>query len=292
MVIQEATFNDVPPAGLGDYVLRVARRPRPLLVLYALTTLSALLVTLLLTAPVLPLARYPLLREALAARSLDGIADLAQGPLETVTDGSAGALSTVGLVALLAALLVGPAARAYLQGSALSTYAAAEPLTWGAFLRAGWRWLGTFLLLDLGGTLLALLTVALFGALAFFLSAVRPLAWLAGGVGLLLVGAIVTWVEMARAAAVVRDDRHLFRALRAGGRRALDGLPALLGLLALGLLLQALLYGLSRVVTGFVAIPAWLPSFVLLQAIALARLAVRLGRWSGEVGLVFLEGGR
>ncbi|MFP4343480.1 MAG: LPXTG cell wall anchor domain-containing protein [Anaerolineales bacterium] len=272
----QSTMNSDP--GVVGSVLRTIKRPRPLLLFYLVTALPALLAAVLITLPGLELARYPVFREALAERNLEF---LVEGALPATGE-------SVSLFAALGAMLVALGllfVRAYLQGGTLLTYAAASPPSGREFLRGCNRWFGPFLLLNFLGSLLALIVLVAFGVVAALVSATLPLAILAAVTGLLVAGLVVLWIEVARATAVLRDDRHAGHALREGTRTLLRRPLPLLALALAGLLLQALLYGVGLPGRS-IPIPAWFLSLLFLQLINLVRLAVRLGRWAGEVGLV------
>ncbi len=264
--------------GVVDFLLRAVKRPRPLLLFYLVTALPALLAAVLVTLPGLELARYPVFREALAERNLEF---LVEGALPT-TGGTVSLLTLVGAgVAGLGLLFV----RAYLQGGTLLTYAAASPPSGREFLRGCRRWFGSFLLLNFLGSLLALIVLVAFGFLTALASSSLPLAILVVGVGLLVTNLVVLWIEVSRATAVLRDDRHAGHALREGLRSLFRRPLPLLALAAAGLLLQALLYAVGLPGRS-IPIPAWFLSLLFLQVMNLARLTLRLGRWAGEVGLV------
>jgi hypothetical protein len=265
-------------ARIVDFVLRAVKRPRPLLLFYLVTALPALLAALLVTLPGLELARYPVFREALAERNLEF---LVEGALPA-TGGTVSLLALVGAgIAGLGLLFV----RAYLQGGTLLTYAAATPLSTREFLRGCRRWFGPFLLLNFLGSLLALIVLVAFGFLTTLVSSTLSLSILVAGAGLLVAGLIVLWIEVARATAVLRNDRHAGHALREGLRSLFRRPLLLLALAAAGLLLQALLYAVGLPGRS-IPIPAWFLSLLFLQLMNLARLTLRLGRWAGEVGLV------
>ncbi len=281
-MVGPARFDSVelPARRIAAYVARALRRPRPLAVLYAITAVPSLLFALLLAWPLLELSRYPLLRQALERRSL--------GDLIEVFSRLEGAPSAWPLIALLGGLLVSLlllVVRVYLQGGTLLTYAVPQPLTRREFHAGCRRWFGSFFLLNLLGSCVILLPLGLvvvgWGLASYGGGAVGLLLLLFGA---LIGGLIILVIEMARAAAVVRDDRNVGHALVAAGRGLWQRPHYFLGLAALGVLLQVGLYGLARLVGGL-SIPAWFLSLILLQLVALARLLVRLGRWAGEVGI-------
>lgn len=269
--------------GLFAWCSRALRRPRAWLVRYLLGLIPSVIVAALLTSSLGAWLRHPHLSQILTERSLDLLPDLLQ-------DAAANAqFSVLLLVALGAVPLAWITVRLcwlWLEGGALSAYAASTPLGWGAFWRAGWRWFGPFLLLNLVVWIAALGTGAIFAVVAVIMSQLWvPLLWIVGAPGLLSVACLLTWAEVARAFAVAQDQRHIVRALR-GGAGVLMRYPLHLCLLVLGALV---LYGLLALVGHALslAIPIrwWLLSLLALQAMEFVRHGVRLARQAGEIGL-------
>ena len=275
-----------PPAttAIRRYLRRIVTRPRAWLLGYLLTLLPAALLALLTALPGLPLARYPLLRRMLETRALDLLPDLATLDVEN-------SLTTpLGMLALLLVPLAWIAIRLLwvtLEGSTLADYAATTRPTWRAFVRAGWHWLGPLLLINVTGSALVLVVEALTLLLAALAYAVfPPLGWGVGGLGLLLAGLLATWTEVARATAVVHNERHAFRALRRAARVMLRQAGPLLALAGGGLALYGALYLTHRWAIRRLPIPWWLATLAVQQIYVLARMGVRLARQAAEIGLL------
>jgi hypothetical protein len=284
----QTSRSTAPP--VAAYALRALRRPRPWALLYALTLIPAAVLAPALALMLLTQAAHaPLFREMLRARSLDMVPDLLTYMTRTPVPTPARIVTLVALVAVPLVWLVTRLVWLWLEGGALATYAAEAPPSWRAFTRAGTRWLGSLLLLNLVGIVAVVLVGGVTLALVALVDAVfAPLGWVPGAVGLLLVIVIVTEVEVARAAAVVHEDRHVLRALRRA-LRLTGQRPLPLALLVVGALaLQGGLLLVQRGILRLVPIPWWLTNLVALQAIAVARLGVRLARQAGEVGLLKL----
>lgn len=272
---------------LRAYLRRVAQRPRAWALAYLLTAIPALVLALLTALAVLPLARYPAFRQALETRSLDLLLDLFS------LDVGGAWLTPLGMAALLLVPLVGVAVKllwVWLEGGTLADYAAPVKLSWRAFRAAGRRWFGVFLALNLiGVALLGLIGVATLLPALLVYTRWPALAWSIGGVGLLGAGLCATWIEMARAAALVYDERHVLRALQRAARAMARQWRPLLALVGGSLLLFGVLYLVQRGITHMLPLPWWLLTLVIQQGITIARLGVRLARQAGQVGLVGSE---
>ncbi len=275
---------------LRAYLQRVAQRPRAWILAYLLTAIPALGLALLTALAVLPLARYPAFRQMIETRSLDLLPNL------LTLDVGDHWLTPLGALALLLIPLAGIVIKlvwVWLEGGTLADYAAPDKLTWRAFRAAGRRWFGVFLALNLSGVGLLILVggMALLPALLVY-TRFPALAWSIGGAGLLLAGLCATWIEMARAAALVSGERHVFRALQRAARAMARHWRPLLGLVGGSLALLGALYLVQRWLTALLPLSWWLPTLVIQQALILARLGVRLARQAGQIGLLIDHDGR
>jgi len=260
------------------------QRPRAWALAYLLTAIPALGLALLTALAVLPLTRYPAFRQAIETRSLDLLLDL------STLDVGANWLTPLGTLALLLVPLAAVVIKLiwiWLEGATLADYAAPDKLAWSAFRAAGRRWFGVFLALNLIGVGLLVLSggLALLPMLLVF-ARFPVLAWIIGGAGLLLAGFCATWIEMARAAALVNAERHVFRALQHAARAMAQQWRPLLALLGGSLMLFGALYLVQRWLTDRLPLPWWLPTLVIQQTLTLARLGVRLARQAGQTGLL------
>ncbi len=272
------------PVPLREYQRRVVQRPRAWALAYLLTTIPALGLTLLTALAVLPLARYPAIRQALETRSLDLLLDL------STLDMGDGWLTPLSALALLLAPLAAAAIKliwVWLEGGTLAEYAAPVKLPWSAFRAAGRRWFGVFLTLNLIGVALLIVVGAMTLLPALLVYTRLPeLAWGIAGIGLLMAGLCATWIEMARAVALVHDERHVFHALKHAVRAMVRQWRPLLVLVGGSLLLFGVLYLIQRWITRLLPLPWWLPTLIIQQAIIVARLGVRLARQAGQMGLL------
>lgn len=279
------------PPGLKGYLARLFTRLRPWGLFYLFISLPSAVAAPLLALPLLNWARSSLLRQALGERSLDALLQLTTGPLANMQLGGASGDATLLflLLGVCGVLLLWPLLGlgwVWLEGGALTTYADAERPSWRRFWAGCKRWLGPFLVVNVLGVLAVFIVGGLFLALAALLWAVSPvLGGGAGVIGFLVVGALATWTELARAVMVVRDDRALGPALKGAWRVAIRRPLPLLALVMGGLALYGLLFLLNRAVTGALPYTWWLAVLVAQQLIVVLRLGVRLGRQAGEVGL-------
>lgn len=268
---------------LRAYMRRVVQRPRAWALSYLLTTMLAVGLALLMTLGWLPLTRHPLFTQILETRSLDALSDFA-----TLAANSGGGIWTP--LALLLALPVWILARlvwTWLEGGTLAEYAAAEPLSWRAFAQAGWRWFGVFIALNLSGAALVIVIGGAALLLAVFAYMLAPaLGWAIGGVGLALAGLVATWIEIARAVALTRNQRGVFQALGNAARVMVKRALPLVALVGGGLALYGLLYLAHRWLMGALPLHWWLPALLIQQAYTVARLGIRLARQAGQVGVL------
>jgi hypothetical protein len=266
--------------GLAAYLLRTLRRPWPWLLRYLLLTLPAVLLVPLIALPLLPWFRVPLWLEGLETRSLDAL-------VEVLTHQTA-AGDPLLLVALLALPLLWLVVRALwllIEGGVLVTYARPDPPSWRDFGRTCLRWFGSFLLMSLIGVFLTLVLAGPALVLAVLsLRAWRPLSVFFGIAGVVLIAAARFWVELGRATALVRDDRHVIRALRYGGRLLRQRPLPLLGLaMSTGLLRWLVFFGARRVALQ-IPQPWWLLTLLFQQFVQALTLWFPLIRKAGEVG--------
>jgi hypothetical protein len=284
--------TSLPLSSSTVYISRVFKRPRPWILGYLVLLFPALVSVPLLALPLLEWSRAPLFRAALEARSLDLLLDFFIGALADArfsAESSGG--SPLLLLGICGVLVLWPLLKllwVWVEGGTLVTYADSTLPSWPRFFEGCRRYFGPFLLLNI----LGLLIVVLFGGVSIALSIgglsrlVPGLGW--GGliVGGLLVAVLATGVEVARAVIVVREDRHILRALR-GARDVIRTYPlALLALIVASGLSYAMLFGVYRGLISWVPIPWWVLSFGVQQVYLIARLGVRLARQAGEVGLV------
>ena len=263
-------------------------RPLPWLLLHLVNLLPALLLGPLLVGSFTWMARYPLFRIALTERSLDGRIDIFMHAAEAASDASPLTLIGFALLSLLLPVLL--SLRVFLEGGVLLTYA--EPTAPGLrrFFTGCWRWLGTFLAINLLGWIAITLIAAVGGALVALVWNVA--LWLGQTLAvltLLLLGVLVTWIELARAAAVAHDTRNVFAALRESGALFVRRPLQLLGLVGGALAVQVLLMLLSRAVMRAIPIPWWLLSLAVGQLVIFLRLGMRMARRAGMVGLCAVQ---
>lgn len=268
---------------LRAYLHRVVQRPRAWTLSYVLTTLPALLLALLTAFGWLPLTRYPAFVQLLETRSLDMLRDFV-----TVGTGHGGGLwSTSALLLALPLWILARLIWTWLEGGTLAEYAAAQALSWREFSQAGWRWFGVFLALNLTG---AVFVVVIGGAallLAVFAYMLAPaLGWAVAGVGVALAGLVATWIEMARAVALTRNQRGVFPALGSAARAMVTQALPLAALVGGGLVLYGLLYLMHRWFVDVLPLHWWLLTLLIQQAYLITRLGIRLTRQAGQVGLL------
>lgn len=270
------------PTPLGAYLRRVVQRPRAWVLSYLVTTLPALGLALLTAMALLPLTRYPAFARLLETRSLDWLLDFSMLEID-------GGSVPFGIPVLLA-LPVWILARliwAWLEGGTLAEYAAAQTLSWRAFAKAGWQWLGVFLALNLIGAVLIIVIggVTLLLAIAAYLLA-PALGWAIGIAGLAVAGLVATWIEVARAVALTQNQRGVFHALGSAARALFRQASPLMALVVGGLALYGLLFLAHRGLMDTLPLHWWLPTLLVQQAYTLLRLGIRLARQAGQVGLL------
>ena len=268
---------------LRAYLRRTVQRPRAWALSYVLTTLPALLLALLTALGWLPLTRYPVFAHLLETRSLDAMLNFAMLEMKNAS-------LPWGTLALLLALPVWVLVRliwTWLEGGTLTEYAAVQSLSWGAFARAGWRWFGVFLALNLIG---AVLVVTIGGAallLAIGAYMLAPaLGWATGVAGLVVAGLIATWIEIARAVALTQNERRVFHALGGAARALFRQVAPFAALVGAGLALYGLLFLVHRWFMDILPLHWWLPTLLIQQVYTIVRLGIRLTRQACQVGLL------
>ncbi len=273
-------------------VSRAWRRPRAWGLVYALVTLPASLTGLLMALFFLPLARQPIFLQALTQRRLDPLAELFVGQIIASTFGTPHPEEWVialgeGMVVACGALLVWPLlglAWVWLEGGTLASYASAEPLSWDEFWRACKHWFGPFVLVNSVGLLLVGLIWLGFSGVAWFLSERLPFTALAlRALGGLLAGALGSWVELMRVAAVVSGTRRVSEMARGAWLTLTRHTWTVLALLLGALLLYGGFELAYRAAMKTLPWSWWWAVLLLQQAYITMRLGVRLGR---EAGLV------
>ncbi len=281
----------VPVSNFTFYMSRVFRRPRPWILGYLVLLVPSFLIVPLLALPLLEWARTPLFRAALEARSLDLLLDFFTGALVDARLGaeSAGAGSPLLVVGICGLLVLWPLLKllwVWMEGGTLLMYTDPTPPSWERFWEGCRRYFGPFLLLNLLGLLVIVLVGGVTIALSIGLARLAAMLGIGGAViGGLLVAVLATWVETARAVAVVHNDRHIIHALRNAGGMIVEYPLAILALMGASGLLYGLLFGIYRSLITRIPIPWWLLSFGVQQVYLIARLGVRLARQAGEVGL-------
>jgi len=273
-------------------IARVWRRPRAWVLFYLLVTLPATLVGLLQAAIWSPLLRSPVFTQALETRRLDFALDfLLSAPLGEqfglVVPPKGTESLGIWLFSVCGILLFWPMFGLLwvaLEGAALASYAAPEPLSWPQFWRKARFWFGPFLLFNSLGLLVAGLALAALLAAGTGVAGtyptlggyIRTLGWaLAGGIG--------TWVELMRAAAVSSGIRHLGMAARQAWRTLNRHPFTLAGLVGGGLLLYGLLAFFYQQAMRVLPFSWWPAVLVVQQAYLILRLGVRLAREAGMV---------
>ena len=263
---------------------RFLTRPLPWLLLYLVSFLPALLFGPLMAGSFAWLARYPLFRVALTNRSLAEFRELLMLAAHTPRTSVPWTLFAIGGVALL--LPVFALLRVFLEGGTLFTYADPSAPDVRRFLAGCRRWFGSFLAINLLGWIVLTLVAVVAGVLiALVWNVALWLTQILVILTLLLLGLLVTWIELARAAAVAHDTRNIFAALRESGVLFVRRPLPLLGLVGGALAVQVLLMLLSQAVMRAIPIPWWLLSLAVGQLVIFLRLGVRLARRAGMVGL-------
>lgn len=273
--------------GVTAVVSRVWQRPLPAILNYTVSLVSALLLAPMLTWALRSAFRRPLLASAINARSLDLLLDA----FSAMVEGATPLPTVIALVLLPLAFLLFWVLRMVVEGMALHSYDSEESVPFRKLLRAGGRWVLPFF----GQGLIS------FGVyvVCVVIPALVPLAtnFIGGGVArainiivvMFFALIICLWsilAEIARANAIVDNEGNIAVCLwEAVGivRKIPMPVMALHGTsAAASLLLTALTLWLNRAVP----VQWWLLGLVLLQVLALLRVAIRFSRWAGNVALV------
>jgi hypothetical protein len=265
----------------------VYRRPWPWVIRYVGALVPALLMALMLLIPLRTWLSQPLVAEALETRSLDFLVDAL---MSLATEMESGFLLLAGVVLLP---LVGIGMRMLwllLEGGVLVTYARPKRPTAREFLRACVHWFPSFLLISILAVLatgvvvgIAAVCVALIQTLSLWPSLATGVC----GVGVVAVVGISVAAELARAAAVVGEDRNVWRAFGAAGCVVTRRAGPLVALILGTLLLRVLLFLVQRALSGRIPISSWLLTLLVQQVLQVAITGVGLLRRAGEVALVF-----
>ena len=266
----------------------VYRRPWPWVIRYVGALIPASLVALMLLIPLRSWLSQALVVEVLETQSLDLLVDALVSLPTEMEDGSlllAGALLTPLIWIGMRVLWL------LLEGGVLITYARPERATVGEFLRACVHWFPSFLLISAtavsatGAVVgIAAVGVALIQALSLWPS----LGTVVSGVGVVAVVGISVAAELARAAAVVGEDRNVWRAFGAVGRVAARRFWPLVALVLGTFLLRVLLFLVQHALSGWIPMSWWHLTLLVQQLLQIAITGVGLLRRAGEVALVFL----
>lgn len=280
--MMSTTPNQTP--ALRRYLARVVRRPWPWVLRYLLATIPAFVLAPLLLLPLASWFRLPLLLEALETQSLDLLIEvLLRQPQASAPQGP---WLVLALLLVPVAWLVVWAITTLVEGGILATYVREAPPTARTFARACWRWFGSFLLLAIFAMLLiGTLSLVVVGVVVLARMLWRPLGTVVMIVGGVLVVAALVWFELARAAAVVQEDRHVLRALRQAARIAVQRPLSLVALTGVTLALRIGLSLGSRLVAGKLPFSWWLATLAVQQMLQVVIVGLTLARQAGEVGL-------
>ena len=265
----------------------VVRRPWPWVIRYVGALVPALLVALMLLIPLRSWLSQPLVAEVLETRSLDFLVDA----LMNLSTGMEGGLLLPAGVVLIPLVWIGMRMLwLFLEGGVLVTYARPKRPTALEFLRACVDWFPSFLLISI---LAVLATCAVVGsaavgvALIQALSLWEPLATGVYAVGAVAVVGISVAAELARAAAVVGEDRNVWRAFSTAGRVVARRFVPLVALILGTLLLRVLLFLVQRALSGWIPLSWWLLTLLVQQLLQVTITGVGLLRRAGEVALAF-----
>jgi hypothetical protein len=269
---------------LRRYLARVVRRPWPWILRYLLATLPAFILAPLLLLPLASWFRLPLLLEALETRSLDLLLEVLVHQSQLATP--QGPWLALALLLVPVAWVMVRVITTMVEGGILAAYAREAPLTARTFARACWRWFGSFLLLALlAALLIGTLSLAVVVVVVLARMLWRPLGVVAMIVGGVLIIAALIWFELARAAAVVKRDRHVLRALRQAARAAIQRPLPLVTLTVVTLALRIGIAFGSRLIANKLPFSWWLATLAVQQILQVAMVGLMLVRRAGEVGL-------
>jgi hypothetical protein len=265
-------------------VRQVLKRPLLWALRYALVTVPAVLIVPLVMDVLTAWFRRPLFVDALASRSLDLLADVLMH--------GGGELTQPGL--LVVALFLVPAlwlgvrfVWLFLEGGVLLSYAQRGAPRWRQFLRASWRWWGRFLLIGGVRILLAVAVVALGIGVGVILRLLGqageiPIAVVA----LLTIGVLGVWCRTARVVSVVREERHIFRALAAATSVFRTQGVQLIGIVVVVLALRLLLVLGSEALVDALPISTWALAVLIQQGVQVLLVGLSLVQVAAVVSLV------
>jgi hypothetical protein len=265
----------------------VYRRPWPWVIRHVGALIPALLVALMLLIPLRSWLSQPLVAEALETRSLDFLVDAL---MSFATEVEGGLLLLAGVALIPLAWIGMRMLWLLLEGGVLVTYARPKRPTAREFLRACVHWFPSFLLISILAVLATgavIVIAAVCVALIQTLSLWPSLATAVCGVGMAAIVGISVAAELARAAAVVGEDRNVWRAFGAAGRVVTRRAGPLVALILGALLLRGLLFLVQRALSGWIPISWWLLTLLVQQVLQVAITGVGLLRRAVEVALVF-----
>jgi hypothetical protein len=270
-----------------EAILCVCRRPWPWVIRYTGGLAPAFLIALLLLISLRSWVSQPLVAEMLETRSLDLFADALMNLSGAIEDGP---LLWAGIV-LIPQIWIGIRLLwLFLEGGVLITYTQPKRPTIREFLCACLHWFPSFLMISISA---AFVTVAVVGIASLSVVLVQILSlwmWLRTAVivvGVAGVAGISAAAELVRAAAVVRKDRNVWRALCAAGRVAVHRFVPLVALIIGTLLLRGLFFLVQRALPGWIPLSWWLPTLLVQQSLQIAVTGLGLARRAGEVALMF-----
>ncbi len=272
-----------------ESMLRVVRRPRPLILYYLFTLIPSAVMALVLLGAVAPLTRYPTLLKTIERRSFDEAMYFLLGAGGTNPDPMIGVALLVFLIGLAVVLIVWPLLGIFwvwLEGGTLETYHLPGPLSWKDFRRICGHWFGPFLTLNLLGVVVIAVVILIGGGLAWAAGLVAPwLTWVIGIPVALLVGALATWVELARAAMVARVDRDITNALKSAWTLFWARPQPILAITVGTLIVSLLLLGAGQLLNN-IPYDWWFLILLLQQGLFIARLGMRLAREAGQIAVM------
>ena len=262
---------------------RIWTHIRPWILRYSLSLGPALIFSFLITLSLRQTLSQPYISRIFEQRNIDIVFDA----LLHIGDSETSLLLPL-IMTVFACLVFLPVQIAFiwLEGGTLFSYTSAKPISWKDFHSACSQWFGFMLLISSISTLFAgsiLIISIVIGLVARVLWS--PLIWGVIGAGVLFTVCFVLWLEIVRAVAVVRNERHLGRVLRYSSNLTIIKPLQLISLIVVSLASMTVLLWFQRWVSTSLPISWWLLSFVLLQALAYARHGVRLFRQSGGVVL-------
>jgi len=265
----------------------VFRRPWPWVIRYVGALGPAFLVALMLLIPLRSWLSQPLVAEVFETRSLDYLVDAL---MNLPTEMKGGFLLPAGVVLIPLIWISIRMLWLLLEGGVLVTYARRKRPTAVEFLRACVDWFPSFLLISILAVLATGVVVGIAAVCVVVMQALSlwpSLAMGICGVGVAAVVGISVAAELARAAAVVGDDRNVWRAFGAAGRVVARRAGPLAALILGTLLLRGVLFLVQRTLSGWIPLSWWLLTLLIQQLYQIAITGVGLVRRAGEVALAF-----